>query len=523
MNIALLSHEWLVIALGLVLLLADLWLPAPARRKLGYVAALGVGAILLYSVLAVRIEPGEVQYAFGPMYVLDGLALFFKRFFLVSALLVLLMSVEYADSFQSGIGEFYALLLFALAGMLLASSVNDFALLFVSLELITVTFYVLTSFQRTRLTSLEAGVKYLILGALSTAFTIFGIALVYGVSHKLNFGDLAAVAAQYRGNQLFLCGLGLVTVGLGFKITAFPFQMWAPDVYQGAPTPTSAFLAIGSKAAGFVLVLRVLFTAVPAITAEWSDVLIVISAITILYGNLCAIAQRNIKRLLGYSSIAQAGYLLLGIAALAVALAHGAQPSTAGAAAVLYYLSGYLFTVLGAFTVICLALRQVEGEDIAALAGLNQRSPLLAATMAMAMVSLAGIPPLAGFFGKFLLFKSLIAEAPAHPGCYCLAFTGVAGVIISLYYYLGVVRAMYWSRETPNLSPIPASGPIRLSLYACAAGMLFLGVYPAPVVESATQAVQGLELPAAASNTASAPKKSANGLAFSHAAIHIPP
>jgi NADH-quinone oxidoreductase subunit N len=522
MNIALLSHEWLVLALGLGLLLADLWLPAPVRRKLGYVAALGVGAILLYSVLAVRLEPDDVQYAFNKMYVLDGLALFFKRFFLVAALLVLLMSVEYADSFQAGVGEFYALLLFALSGMLFASSVNDFALLFVSLELITVTFYVLTGFQRNRLTSLEAGVKYLILGALSTAFTVFGIALVYGISQKLNFGDLAAVAGHYRGNRLFLCGLVLVTVGLGFKIAAFPFQIWAPDVYQGAPTPTTAFLAVGSKAAGFVLLLRVLFTAVPAVTAQWSNLLIVISAVTILYGNLCAIPQRNIKRLLGYSSIAHAGYMLLGIAALAVALAHGTQPSMVGAAAVLYYLSGYLFTVLGAFTVICLVLRQVEGEDIAALAGLNQRSPLLAATMALAMVSLAGIPPLAGFFGKFLLFRSLIAEAPAQPGCYCLAFTAVAGVVISLYYYLGVVRAMYWSRETPNLSPITASRPIRLSLYACAAGMLFLGVCPAPVVNCASQAVQALELPAAGSSSASAPKKSPNGLAFSHPAIHIP-
>jgi NADH-quinone oxidoreductase subunit N len=522
MNLALLSHEWLVIALGLGLLLADLWLPAPAKRQLGYVAALGVGAILLYSVLAVRIGPGEVEYAFDKMYVLDGLALFFKRFFLVAALLVLVMSVEYADSFQAGIGEFYALLLFALSGMLFASSVNDFALLFVSLELITVTFYVLISFQRTRLTSLEAGVKYLILGALSTAFTVFGIAFVYGISHKLNFGDVATVAGQYRSNPLFLCGVVLVTVGLGFKIAAFPFQIWAPDVYQGAPSPTTAFLAVGSKAAGFALVLRVLFTAVPAVTAQWSDLLIVISAMTILYGNLCAIPQRNLKRLLGYSSIAHAGYMLLGIAALAVSLAHGAQPSTAGASAVLYYLSGYLFTVLGAFTVICLALRQVEGEDIAALAGLHHRSPLLAATMALAMVSLAGIPPLAGFFGKFLLLKSVITQAPAHPGYYCLAFTAVAGVIISLYYYFGVVRAMYWSRETPSLSPIPTSRPIRLSLYACAAGMLFLGVCPAPMVNLANQAVEVLNLPAAAANTASAPKKSPNGLALSHPAIHIP-
>jgi NADH-quinone oxidoreductase subunit N len=247
---------------------------------------------------------------------------------------------------------------------------------------------------------------------------------------------------------------------------------------------------VGSKAAGFVLVLRVLFTAVPAITAQWSNLLMVISAVTILYGNLCAVPQRKIKRLLGYSSISHAGYMLLGISALAVSLGKGAQPSTAGASAVLYYLSGYLFTVLGAFTVICLALRQVEGEDIAALAGLNRRSPLLAATMALAMISLAGIPPLAGFFGKFLLLKSIITEAPGHPACYWLAFIALVGVVISLYYYFGVVSAMYWSRETPGLPAITPSRPIRLSLLACAAGMLLLGVCPAPVVGFATQAVQ---------------------------------
>ncbi len=482
MNLYLLSHEWLVLALGLGLLLADLWLPLEARRKLGYVAALGVGLILLYTLLAVRLPAGEVQYAFGKMYVLDGLALFFKRFFLLAALIVLLMSVEFADRIETGIAEYYALILFALAGMLFAASANDFSLLFVSLELITITFYVLTSFQRARLTSLEAGVKYLIIGALSTAFTVYGIALVYGLGHTLNFGELSAAAAQLGGNRIFLFGLLLVMVGLGFKIAAFPFQIWVPDVYQGAPAPTTAFLAIGSKAAGFVLLLRVLFLAVPDITAQWSKLLIVISGITILYGNLCAIPQRNLKRLLGYSSIAHAGYLLLGIAAL----------SADGRSAVLYYLSGYLFTILAAFTVICLVMRQVEGEDISALAGLHQRSPLLAATMTLAMVSLAGIPPLAGFFGKFLLLKSIIAQAPAQPGYYCLAFTALAGVVISLYYYFGVVRAIYWSQPAPDLSSIPTSNPIRVSLYACMAGMFYLGLFPGALVNLANEAVKVL-------------------------------
>ncbi len=480
MNVLLLHHELLVLALALGLLLVDLWLPPSAKSKLGYAAAIGVGLILLYSLLIDRLPPGQpVLYAFGQMYALDSLALFFKRFFLLAALIVLLMSVEFADRIQAGIAEFYALILFALSGMLFAASANDFALLFVSLELITVTFYVLTSFQRARVTSLEAGVKYLIIGALSTAFTVFGIALVYGISHTLNFTALSAVAAQLRGNQIFLFGLVLVLVGLGFKISMFPFQIWAPDVYQGAPTPVTAFLAVGSKAAGFVLLLRVLFLAVPDITTQWSNLLIILSAGSILYGNLCASPQRNLKRLLGYSSIAHAGYMLLGISAL----------STAGRSAVLYYLSGYLFTVLAGFTVICLALRQVEGEDVGALSGLHRRSPLLAATMTLAMASLAGIPPLAGFFGKFLLLKAVIEQGAVHPGYYCLAFTALAGVIISLSYYFGVVRAIYWSNDAPDLSSIAVSLPMRLSLYACIAGMLYLGLFPNALVNLATAAV----------------------------------
>lgn len=482
MNVALLSHEWLVLGLGLILLLIDLWLPAPHKRKLGYLGALGLLGILIYSCVEFSVGPGEVHYAFGKMYALDPLALFFKRFFLLAAIIVLLMSVEFADAIASGIAEYYALILFSLTGMLFASSANDFALLFVSLELITVSFYVLTSFLRVRLTSLEAGVKYLVVGALSTSFTVFGIALVYGVSGKLNFGELAQVAGQYSGDKLFLLGLLLVMVGLGFKLAAFPFQIWAPDVYQGAPSPTTAFLAVGSKAAGFVLLLRVLFLAVPQVTSQWGKLLIVISGITILYGNLCAIPQRNIKRLLGYSSIAHAGYMLLGVAAL----------SSAGQSAILYYLSGYLFTVLGAFTVICLVMRHLETEDIASLAGLGRRAPLLAFTMSLAMVSLAGIPPLAGFFGKFLLLKAVLAEGATQPAYYWLVGIAIIGVGISIYYYFGVVRAIYWSNESSDLSRVPISKPIRVSLWACAAGMLLLGIYPNPFVAFAEKAVTAL-------------------------------
>jgi NADH-quinone oxidoreductase subunit N len=382
------------------------------------------------------------------------------------------------------VAEYYSLFLFALAGMLFAASSNDFTMLFVSIELITITFYVLVSFQRSKLQSLEAGVKYLILGALSSSFMVFGIALIWGTTGELNFTKLAAVAPQFAGSQIFLLGVLLVLVGLGFKIAAFPFQIWAPDVYQGAPTPTTAFLAIGSKAAGFVLLLRVLFTAVPSVTAHWANLLIVISGITILYGNLCAIPQRNLKRLFGYSSIAHAGYLLLGVAAL----------SASGQSALLYYLAGYVFTVMAGFFVITLVMRHLVTEDISGLAGLNQRSPLLAATLTIAMVSLAGIPPLAGFFGKFLLLKSVIAAAQTthNHGYYCLAFTALAGVIISLYYYFGVIRAIYWSKDPADLSPIELSSPAKLSLWACLAGIFWIGLFPNTVLNITNLAAAAL-------------------------------
>jgi NADH-quinone oxidoreductase subunit N len=472
MNSSLVMLEISVIGLGLVLMLADLFVPAERRRFIGYAAIAALG-ILLVTSLSGNGSCGQFGTAFGGMFVNDALSLFFKQLFIVAAILVLFMAAEFSDKLAEGsVAEYYSLILFALAGMLFAASSNDFTMLFVSIELITITFYVLVSFQRSKLQSLEAGVKYLILGALSSAFMVFGIALIWGTTGELNFTKLAAVAPQFADSQIFLLGVLLVLVGLGFKIAAFPFQIWAPDVYQGAPTPTTAFLAVGSKAAGFVLLLRVLFTAVPSVTAHWANLLIVISGITILYGNLCAIPQRNLKRLLGYSSIAHAGYLLLGVAAL----------SASGQSALMYYLAGYVFTVMAAFFVITLVMRQLATEDISGLAGLNQRSPLLAATLTIAMVSLAGIPPLAGFFGKFLLLKAVIEQGPAHPGYYCLAFTALAGVIISLYYYFGVIRAIYWSKDPADLSPIELSAPAKVSIWVCIAGILWLGLFPNTVL-----------------------------------------
>ncbi|MSU56661.1 MAG: NADH-quinone oxidoreductase subunit N [Pedosphaera sp.] len=486
MNLSLMSLEIVVVLLGITVLMADLWLPAERKRMLGYAAAAALGLLFLNtftSHCSCSLTDGQTASTAGGMFIQDGLSVFFKRFFLIAAVLVLILAVEFSDRIAVGVSEYYSLIIFALAGMLFAASANDFVMLFVSIELITITFYVLTSFTRGKVVALEAGVKYLILGALASAFMVYGIALVWGTTGKFNFSELSMVSAKFAENKLFLFGVLFILVGLGFKIAAFPFQMWTPDVYQGAPTPTTAFLAVGSKAAGFVLLLRFLFTAIPEVTAHWKNLLIVISGITILYGNLCAIPQRNLKRLLGYSSIAHAGYLLLGVAAL----------TNAGQSAVLYYLSGYLFTTLAAFTVIALVMRHLDTEDISGLAGLSQRSPLLAATLTLAMISLAGIPPLAGFFGKFLLLKAVIEQGATNHGYYCLVFTALVGVVISLYYYFGVVRAIYWSKDVPDRSPICISRPMRLAVWVCIAGMFWLGLFPNAVLKLADSAVSVLK------------------------------
>jgi NADH-quinone oxidoreductase subunit N len=495
MNVSLISLEIWVVALGLALLLFDLWSPARWKRPIGFVAAAVLGLVLVLSLVyeshlpALKtglgggaLQPDFPQWAFGRSYVIDGLALFFKRFFLVAAILVLVMAAESADQLESGVVEYYSLVVFALAGMMVAASANHFALLFVSIELITVTFYVLTGFQRGQLQSLEAGVKYLILGALASAFMIYGIALVFGTTGTLAFTDLTGRSPGLSAQPLFLVGLLFVLAGLGFKIAAVPFQQWVPDVYQGAPTPTTAFLAVGSKAAGFVLLVRLLQSALPAVATQWAWLFGVLAGATILYGNLCALFQTNLKRLLGYSGIANAGYLLMGVAVM----------TKVASAAVLYYLGGYLFTVLAAFSVIAVVLRRTGAEEIESLAGLHQRSPFLAAAMTLAMVSLAGIPPLVGFFGKFLLVKAVLEQGSVSPAFYGLAGVAIIGVVISLYYYFGVIRTIYWSKDPADLSPLRVAWPSRLALAVCMAGMLYLGVLPSRLLDLADQAVKTL-------------------------------
>ncbi len=483
MNLWLLGPEVVLVVLGLALLLLDGVVPGPRRRLLGHASAGLVMVLFLFEVsghggLA---EPG---YAFGRMFVLDGLAIFFKALFLCAGVFVLLLAADMGDRLGSGVTEYFVLTLFALAGMLLAASANNFAVMYVALELITVSFYVLTGFQRSRVASLEAGVKYLLLGALSSAFMVYGIALCFGASGTMQFDDLAARSAALAESRLFQAGMLLVLGGLAFKVAVFPFQIWAPDVYEGAPAPTAAFLAIGSKAAGVVLLVRLLGGVIPELGLKWEPLLMSVAAISILFGSLCAIPQRSLKRLMGYSSIANGGFVLLGLAAM----------SKAGAAAVLFYLAGYLFTVLTAFLVVAIVVERLGTDDLSALAGLHRRSPLLAAALAVSMISLAGVPPLAGFFGKFLVLKALVEQGASLPAYYALGGVAVVGVVISFWYYFGVLRAVYWSEETPDSTPLVVPPALRAALFVGAAGVFYLGIFPGTVWDAAVAAVALLKV-----------------------------
>ncbi len=484
--------ELAVVALGLLVLVVDALGKNADRRRIGQGTSLGLMLVFFLSMTA---KP-MTDATFSGMYRFDDFAIFFKQFFLVAGAFVALMAADTIAAARRETGGFFAVLSFALAGMMLSASANDFVMLFVSVELVTVSFYVLVSFLRRNEQSLEAGTKYLIIGALSSGFMVFGIALIFGTTGATNFQDVAkaiggiaqagtpvppnsetasgTLALPILG-AAFSLGVVMVLVGLGFKIGMAPFQIWIPDVYQGAPTPVTAFLAVGSKATGIALLLRTAFVALPEVkfgdALPLSLFLAALAGLTILYGNLGALPQRNIKRLLGYSSIGHAGYLLMGFAAA----------NTLGVQAVLYYLAAYLFTNICAFTVI-IAVSGATGSDaIGAYSGLAKRSPILALAMMLAMFSLAGIPPLAGFFGKFMLFAAVIEAAKSHPQLYALAIVGAVAVVLSLYFYLGVVRAMYL-QEAEDARPIAVSLPMRAALVSAMGGILVLGIFQKPMV-----------------------------------------
>jgi NADH-quinone oxidoreductase subunit N len=467
--------EIAVLVLGMVILMFEAFSKNIDKRFLAFAGITGLATVFVASFFVAPSGAPAQAIGFWSFYTADPLSMFFKQFALLTTILVLVMMIDYAPvvrrSFpgptaQAGLGEFFAVPIFTCAGLMYMASAIDFIFIFVSLELVTISFYVLVSFTRRNPATLEAGVKYLVLSALSTAFFVYGITWLFGATGETNLQRITIALTNpsnpsiEHGAALF--GMVLVLVALGFKIAAVPFQIWVPDVYQGAPTPVTAYLSVGSKAAGFVVLLRVLqlFVVLP----QMQRLMVLVALLTLIYGNLAALPQTNLKRLLAYSSIAHAGYLLIGVACFD-------EP------AVTFYLAAYLLMTLLSFAVLVIVAQQT-GEEIADFDGLAKRSPFLAFAMLIGMVSLAGVPFTAGFLGKFFIFNAAVAQRQI-----ALVVVGVITVGCGFYYYLKVVRAMYW-QSAANIEKIPVSGLSRLAISGLIAATIWLGVYPQPVLDA---------------------------------------
>ncbi len=475
--------EFIVVGLAVIMLLAESFLGRQSRGPLigiGVLGLLGVLVLTFFSGVPER-DAGWASWAF---YAWDQPAIFFKQLSVVTTILVLLMSAEFlavlrrfipAGHDHAGVGEFVALPLLACAGMMWMASAQHFAMMFVALELTTITLYILVAYQRRNLLSLEAGVKYLILGALSTGILVYGITWIYGLTGALGFADVAAALPSVGSeNALALSfGFALVLIGLLFKVGSFPFQIWIPDVYQGAAAPVTTLLSVGSKAAGFVVLLRFLECAfaAPSLWQGLSSALPWFAGLTLLIGNLVALPQNNAKRLLAYSSIAHAGFLLMAVAAV--------SPERATGPAIAFYLAIYLLVTSLAFYAITIVTRATGSDEVSAFNGLGKRSPLLAFGTTISMIGLAGLPFTGGFFAKIFVFLPAI-----EAGHYFLVAIGVVGVAAGIYYYLKLVRAMFWISPTDE-EPIKLGLTARVVVVALTVGILASGVYPLPLMQLA--------------------------------------
>src|SRR5881392_4150686 len=464
--------EIAVLVLGMVILLVEAFATKIDRRILAFAAIAGLAVVLLGTFFVAPSPSPNQATGFWSFYTADRLSIFFKQFALLTTIFVLIMMIDYAPvvrssfpggTLQAGLGEFFALPIFTCVGLMYLVSAIDFVFIFVSLELVTISFYVLVSFTRRNPITLEAGTKYLVLSTVSTAFLVYGIAWIFGVTGQTNLHQLA----QALGNPdvdrgAALLGMVFVLVALGFKIAAVPFQIWVPDVYQGAPTPVTAYLSVGSKAAGFIVLIRVLqpFMNMP----QTQRLIFVIALLTLIYGNLAALPQTNLKRLLAYSSIAHAGYLLIGVVCFDVR-------------AITFYLVAYLLMTLLSFAVLIIVAQQT-GEEISDFDGLAKRSPFLAFAMLIGMVSLAGLPFTAGFLGKFFIFYAAVLQRQI-----ALIAAGVIAVGCGFYYYLKVVRAMYW-QSANKTDKIPVTALSRLAISALIIATIWLGVYPQPILDA---------------------------------------
>jgi NADH-quinone oxidoreductase subunit N len=465
--------ELVLTAGSLVVLIADVLLPRRSGGWLAWITLIVIGATLAS---LVPFRETHVEVAHG-LIAVDQFALFFKIVFLGAAALTVLMSVRYLEIEGASPGEYYFLILCATLGMMIMAGGIDLITIFVGLETMAVSFYILAGFIKPNQRSNEAAVKYFLLGAFSLGILLYGMSLMYGLSGTTNLRVMAMTFAGQESDPRLILAVMLVAAGVGFKIAAVPFHMWAPDVYEGAPTPITAFLSVGSTAASFAMLLRIFLEGLPSMKPEWRALFEGLAIVTMTVGNLAALTQSNLKRMLAYSSIAHAGYVLIGVVA----------GTPRGVAAMLIYVLVYAFMQLGAFTVIVLMRRQdVVGDELKDFSGLHVRHPFAAFAMLMFMLSLGGIPPTAGFMGKFWLFGAAI-----DAGYVWLAVIGVLNSAISLYYYIRIVVFMYVKKDTIGSEPV-VTAPLALVLGAAIVATLVLGMYPGLLFEVAEASARTL-------------------------------
>lgn len=473
LNPAALSPELAVLGTAAVVMICDLFIKD--KRFLGYLSLLGLAIAVAPCLLMLMAAPPSL--AFQDMAISDGYSLVLNLIFIITAFLSVLIALSYLDEKRLQRGEYYTLLLFSTAGMMIMGAATDLITIFMGLEIMSIGLYILAAFNWRQLSSGEAGMKYFVLGAFASAFFLYGAALLYGVTGTTNLraiGDWLTSQGQGNpGDLMTLVGLGLLLIGFAFKVAAVPFQWWTPDVYHGAPTSVTAFMSVGAKTAGFAALIRVLMVSFGQVfTPDWQTAVAALALITMTGGNIAALAQKDLKRMLAYSSIAHAGYILTGVA-----------PGTMdGVNGVLFYLMSYAFTNIGAFAVITVLERRDEiGSNLADYAGLGARKPLLALVMALFMFSLTGIPPLVGFWGKLYVFRAAV-----EANFTWLAVAGVINSAISAFYYLAVVVQMYMrpvSAETQaEAAPLNLRGPVTVTLAVAAIITVVLGVWPTPLV-----------------------------------------
>ena len=475
-NLLAILPEVLMLVLGILILVLDpLWKDEKRRLNLGWLTAGGLFAVLAISVFLGR--PGaEGVLAWGGMIRFDMLAYAFKLFFIFAAAISALFMMDIEGTSRRA--EAFTLLLASTIGMSLMASSSDLVMMYLAIETTSIPLYVLSGFLLDDKKSVEAGFKYLLFGAMTSAILLYGLTLVYGFGGATGFDELSK---QFASSTPFSIGvLLLLVVGLGFKLSLAPFHFWAPDTYEGAPTPVAGFLSTASKAAGFAVLARLFLTTFGSTAEQWQMILAILAAVTMILGNLVALAQKNIKRLLAYSSIAHAGYALLGVIAA----------SSLGVASAVYYLLAYILTNLAAFGIVAIVGRTIGSDDVRAYDGLSRRSPYLALAMLVAFLSLSGMPPFGGFIGKFLVFFAAI-----QAGWTWLVVIGIVTSIVGVYYYLTVMKYVYLYRmegEDEAAHPIQITRPHLVAVAVLTLGIILVGTLFAPWFGLSTDAAASL-------------------------------